>query len=60
MKRFCLALDLKDDPAWIAEDEALHQTLSPENIAGIKASGITDRQIFRSGNRMLMEQIFKL
>ena len=54
MKRFCLALDLKDDPALIAEYEALHQNVWPENIAGIQASGITDMQIYRIGNRMFM------
>ncbi len=54
MKRFCLALDLKDDPALIAEYEALHQQVWPENTAGIKASGITDMQIYRIGNRMFM------
>ncbi len=54
MKRFCLALDLKDDPAVIAEYEQLHQNVWPENIAGIKASGITDMQIFRTGNRLFM------
>ncbi len=54
MKRFCLALDLKDDPALIAEYEALHQNVWPENVAGIQASGITDMQIYRIGNRMFM------
>jgi L-rhamnose mutarotase len=54
MKRFCLALDLKDDPALIAEYEALHKAVWPENIAGIQASGITDLQIYRIGNRMFM------
>ncbi len=54
MQRFCLALDLKDDPALITEYEQLHQEVWPENIAGIKASGITDMQIFRIGNRMFM------
>ncbi len=30
MKRFCLALDLKDDAGLIAEYERLHQNIWPE------------------------------
>ena len=54
MKRYCLALDLKDDPELIAEYEAHHRNVWAENIAGIKASGITDMQLFRTGNRLFM------
>jgi L-rhamnose mutarotase len=56
MTRYCFALDLVDDPALIEEYEQLHkpQNAWPENIAGIKAAGIIDMQIFRTGNRMIM------
>ena len=36
MKRFCLALDLKNDPQLIAEYEAYHKNVWPEIIASIK------------------------
>ena len=54
MKRYCLALDLKDDPVLIAEYEAHHQRFSPEIKQSITDSGITDMQIFRIGNRLFM------
>ena len=54
MKRYCLALDLKNDPALIAEYEALHQKVSPEIEASISDSGILNMEIFRFGTRMFM------
>ena len=54
MKRYCLALDLKDDPALIAEYEAIHKNVWPENIKGIKDAGITVMDIYRTGNRLFM------
>lgn len=54
MKRFCLALDLKDDPALIAEYERYHQQVWPEIIQSIKSSGIIVLDIYRTGNRMFM------
>ena len=56
MKRYCLALDLVDDAALIAEYERLHK---PENARpGIKKSiidaGITSMEIYRTGNRLFM------
>lgn len=53
-QQFCLALDLKDDPELIAEYERLHLRLRPEIEASIKEAGITEMQIFRTGNRLLM------
>lgn len=52
--RYCLALDLKDDPALIAEYEQYHQRLRPEIEASIRESGITDMQLYRIGNRLFM------
>ncbi len=54
MKRYSLALDLKDDPALIAEYERLHQAVQPEIKKSITDAGITSMEIFRSGNRLFM------
>jgi L-rhamnose mutarotase len=54
MKRYCLALDLKDDPTLIAEYEKLHQDSWPENLKAIKDAGIEIMEIYRTGNRMFM------
>ncbi len=54
MKRYCLALDLKDDPTLIAEYEAYHQQVWPEIIQSIKESGIESMSIWRTGNRLFM------
>ncbi len=54
MKRYCLALDLKDDPELIREYVELHKNVWPENIAGIKASGITVMDLYITGNRLFM------
>jgi L-rhamnose mutarotase len=54
MKRYCLALDLVDDAALIAEYERLHTNVWPENIQGIKDAGITVMDIYRTGNRLFM------
>lgn len=54
MKRYCLALDLQDDPLLIAEYEAYHEDVWPEIKASISDSGITDMEIYRFANRMFM------
>ena len=54
MKRFCLALDLKDDSQAIAQYEAYHQTVWPEIIESIKGSGIENMTIYRVQNRLIM------
>ena len=54
MKRYCLALDLKNDPGLIAEYEKLHKEVWPEIIRSIKGSGIEVLDIYRTGNRMFM------
>ena len=53
-RRFCLALDLKDDPELIAEYERYHEHVWSEIIASIKTSGIEDMEIYRVGTRMFM------
>ena len=54
MKRYCLALDLKDDPGLIAEYESYHKAIWPEIAESIRNSGIEVLDIYRTGNRMFM------
>jgi len=56
MTRYCLALDLKDDPQLIAEYEYWHREGNgwPEIRKSILDAGITDMQIYRTGNRLTM------
>lgn len=50
------ALDLKDDAKLIAEYEAWHQParMWPEIPQLLRAAGIKDLEIFRSGDRLVM------
>ena len=50
--RYCLALDLKDDPDLIAEYERHHEQIWPDIEQSIYQSGITDMEIYRLGNRL--------
>lgn len=54
MKRYCLALDLKNDEELIAEYERLHTQVRPEIISSIVNAGITGMDIYRTGNRLFM------
>lgn len=54
MKRYFLALDIHDDPALIAEYEAIHRNVWPEILKSISEAGITQMQIARAGNRLMM------
>jgi L-rhamnose mutarotase len=53
-RRFCLTLDLKDDPQLIAEYKRHHEHVWPEIIQSIKDSGILDMEIYLLGTRMFM------
>lgn len=53
-RRYCLTLDLKDDPRLIAEYRRYHEKLWPEITASLKESGILDAEIYLRGNRMTM------
>lgn len=53
-RRFCLTLDLKDDPALIAEYKRHHQNVWPEITGSIRDSGIEDMEIYLLGTRMFM------
>ena len=54
MKKFCLALDLIEDPELIAEYEKYHQNVWPEVKQSILDSGIINMEIYRVQNRLLM------
>ena len=53
-RRFCLTLDLKDDPKLIEEYKQHHQKVWPEIVRSIKESGIEDMEIYLFGTRMFM------
>ncbi len=53
-KRYCLAVDLKDDPKLIAEYEAWHQKVWPAVLDSITSSGIEKMEIYRIMNRLFM------
>lgn len=52
--RQCLALDLIDDPALIAEYERLHQQIWPDVSQHLRRHGVLDMQIWRLGTRLFM------
>ena len=54
MKRYCLALDLKNDDGLIKEYEAYHKKIWPEIQKSILGAGITQMEIYRTGNRLFM------
>ena len=54
MKRFCLALDLKDDEALIRQYEEHHKAVWPGVIDSLKDAGITEMEIYRIGTRLFM------
>lgn len=53
-RRYCLALDLRDDPELIAEYERYHREVWPEILQSIRGSGIEELEIYRTGNRLFM------
>ena len=54
MKRYGLALDLKNDAALIAEYEKYHEKIPDAIDKSIREAGITRLDIFRLGTRMFM------
>jgi L-rhamnose mutarotase len=54
VQKYCLALDLKDDPKLMEEYKKHHQNVWPEIIKSIKDSGIEALDIYCVGNRMCM------
>jgi len=54
MKRYCFALDLKNDQKLIEEYIQYHKEVWPEIIKSIKDSGIVDAEIYLVQNRLFM------
>jgi L-rhamnose mutarotase len=56
MKRYCLTVDLKNDPALIAEYEYWHKSenIWPEIKKSITVAGILNMEIYRFDNRLFM------
>lgn len=52
--RYCLALDLIDEPALINVYEEWHKAIWPEIHASITSSGIVQMEIYRVSNRLFM------
>lgn len=53
-KRYCLTLDLQDDPKLIAEYKRYHERIWPEITASLRESGIEDAEIYLLGTRLFM------
>jgi L-rhamnose mutarotase len=53
-RRYCLALDLKNDPNLIAEYKRHHGSVWPEITKSIRDSGIEDMEIYLLGTRLFM------
>jgi L-rhamnose mutarotase len=53
-RRHCLTLDLKNDPALIAEYQRYHENVWPEVQQSLRDSGILDMEIYLWGTRMFM------
>jgi len=56
MKKYCLAVDLIDNPELITEYENWHKKENawPEIMKSITGSGIQNMEIYRTGNRLFM------
>ena len=53
-RRYCLALDLQNDPALIAEYKRYHEKIWPEITESIRSSGIQHMEIHHVADRLLM------
>lgn len=54
MKRYCLTLDLKNEPNLIKEYAEWHKHVWPEIVESIKSTGIVDMEIYKFNNRLFM------
>ena len=53
-RRYCLTLDLKNDPRLIDEYRRHHEKVWPEVLQSISASGLEEMEIHLLGTRLLM------
>lgn len=54
MRRYCLTLALKNDPALIEEYKTHHQHVWPEIIQSHREAGITNMEIYLHANQLFM------
>ncbi len=54
MKRYCLALDLKNDPILIEQYKHYHQNVWPEIKESIRNAGIVSMEIYQVHTRLFM------
>lgn len=56
MQQLAFALDLKDDPALIAQYEAWHRAdrIWPAIVDSLNAAGLSNLKIFRTGTRLFL------
>ena len=54
MKRYCLTVDLNNDPTLIRSYEEYHKMVWPEILQSLTDSGIIAMQIYRLNTRMFM------
>ncbi|WP_238857809.1 L-rhamnose mutarotase [Poritiphilus flavus] len=54
MRKYCLALDLKNDEKLIRAYEDYHRKVWPEVLDSLRDSGIEHMQIYRLSNRLFM------
>jgi len=57
MNRYILLLDLVDEESSIKRYEAYHEKIPQAIEASIRSAGITSMEIFRFGNRLVMEMV---
>ena len=53
-RRYCLTLNLKNQPELIQQYEEHHKAVWPEILHSIKESGIENLEIYRHGTRLFM------
>ncbi len=54
MRRYCFALDLKDDPALIEQYLEHHRHVWPEVLASFRQADVEAVQLYRVGTRLVM------
>jgi len=54
LRRYCLTLDLKNDPALIAEYRKYHEQVWPEIKKSIRDAGVESMEIYLLSTRMVM------
>jgi len=53
-RRYCLTLDLKDDPELIREYRRHHESVWPEVTDSMRQAGILDLELYLLGTRLVM------